>query len=202
MDGIALMATAMNAAKSRLDVSASNLANVSTDGFHKSLAHVALTDRGLVATSSLDASQGTLKHTGRTFDLAIVGGGGFFVREPGGSIVETRSGSFERDASGHLVDERGRALAGRNGSPIAAGADASIDARGIVRDAGAVVGQIRLRPGTTVQSGFLEGANVDAVREMVNVLEAQRAFETAQKTLGAIDEARQKDVNDVVRVKS
>jgi flagellar basal-body rod protein FlgG len=53
-----------------------------------------------------------------------------------------------------------------------------------------------------VQSGFLEGANVDAVREMVNVLEAQRAFETAQKTLGAIDEARQKDVNDVVRVKS
>ncbi len=37
---------------------------------------------------------------------------------------------------------------------------------------------------------------------MVDVLTAQRAFETAQKTLSAIDEERQKESNDVVRVKS
>jgi flagellar basal-body rod protein FlgF len=201
MDGIALMATAMDAAKSRLDVSAANLANVSTDGFHKHLAHVAFTERGLVASSSVDNSQGALKHTGRNFDLAIVGSGGFLVRERGGALAETRTGSFERDVAGHLVDESGRMLMGRHG-PVVASANAMIDARGIVRDAGSVAAQIQLRPGTTVQSGFLEGANVDAVREMVDVLEAQRAFETAQKTLGAIDDSRQKDVNDVVRVKS
>ena len=201
MDGIALMATAMDAAKRRLDVSAANLANVSTDGFHKHLAHVAFTERGLVASSSVDNSQGALKHTGRNFDLAIVGSGGFLVRERGGALAETRTGSFERDVAGHLVDEIGRMLMGRHG-PVVASANAMIDARGIVRDAGSVAAQIQLRPGTTVQSGFLEGANVDAVREMVDVLEAQRAFETAQKTLGAIDDSRQKDVNDVVRVKS
>jgi flagellar basal body rod protein FlgG len=201
MDGIALMATAMNAARSRLDVSAANLANVSVDGFHKRLAHVALTARGLVASSSLDATQGALKHTGRNFDLAIVGAGSFTVRDADGALLQTRSGSFDRDASGHLVDASGRVLMGLRG-PIVASADAAIDARGIVRDAGRVTGRIRLEPGTTVQSGFLEGANVDAVHEMVDLLEAQRAFETAQKTLGALDESRQKDVNDVIRVKS
>lgn len=201
MDGIALMATAMDAAKSRLDVSAANLANVSTDGFHKRLARVALTVRGLVASSSVDASQGVLRHTGRALDLAIVGSGSFVVRDEVRGLMETRTGSFERDAAGHLVDEAGRALMGLHG-PVLAGSGATVDARGEVRDAGAVVGRIRLKPGTTVQSGFLEGANVDAVREMVNVLEAQRAFETAQKTLGAIDDSRQKNVNDVVRVKS
>ena len=63
------------------------------------------------------------------------------------------------------------------------------------------MGRIHLSSGATLQSGFLEGANVDAVHEMVDVLGAQRAFETAQKTLVAIDDARQKDVNDVVRIK-
>jgi flagellar basal body rod protein FlgG len=42
MDGIELMATAMHAAKARLDVSAANLANVSTDGFHKRVARAML----------------------------------------------------------------------------------------------------------------------------------------------------------------
>jgi len=201
MDGIALMATAMDAAKHRLDVSAGNLANVSTNGFHKRLAHVSLTSRGLVATSSVDPSQGSLRHTGRSFDLAIVGNGGFFVRDATGHVVETRTGSFERDPRGRLVDSLGRALLGMHG-PVTASADATIDARGVVHDEGAEVARIRLRPGTTVQSGFLEGPNVDAVHEMVDVLEAQRAFETAQKTLSALDAAREKDVNDVVRVKS
>ena len=201
MDGMALMATAMHADQRRLDVSAANLANASSDGFHKRVAHATLTARGLVTSSTLDSSQGPLQHTGRGFDLAIVGRGGFTVRDASGIIRESRSGSFSRDANGHLVDGRGATLLGTHG-PIVASADATVDARGIVRDAGTAVGRLRLRPGTTVQSGFLEGSNVDAVREMVDVLGAQRAFETAQKTLSALDEERQKDVNDVVRVKS
>ena len=87
-------------------------------------------------------------------------------------------------------------------APGVAAADATIDARGIVREAGTEVARIRLAPGTTLESGFLESSNVDAVREMVDVLSAQRAFETAQKTLSAIDEERQKESDDVPRVKS
>ncbi|MDQ2858483.1 MAG: flagellar basal body protein, partial [Candidatus Eremiobacteraeota bacterium] len=98
MDGIDLMATAMRAAQSRLDVSAANLANVSSAGFHKRVVHAALTDAGLVTSSVVDASQGPLRHTGRTFDLAFAGAGAFYVRDAAGQTHELRSGSFERSA--------------------------------------------------------------------------------------------------------
>ena len=135
MDGIELMATAMHAAQARLDVAASNLANVSSVGFRKHVARASLTTRGLVTTSRVDATQGPLVHTGRAFDLAVVGAGGFAVRSPGGVQGIARSGSFERDASGELRDAGGRVLLGAHG-PVVLPADATIDARGIVRNAG------------------------------------------------------------------
>jgi len=194
------MASAMHAEQARLDVDASNLANVSTNGFRRSVAHERLTSAGIVTTTAADASPGALRRTGRSFDLAVAGPGGFFVRDRSGRTLAERSASFERDARGRLVDERGRVLLGTHG-PLVVGADATIDDRGIVRVAGDAAGALRLQPGTFVQSGFLEAANVDAVHEMVDVLEAQRAFETAQKTLSAIDEERQKNADDVSRVK-
>lgn len=206
MDGIDLMATAMHAAQARLDVAASNLANVSSAGFRKRLARATLTARGLVTSSRLDATPGPLAATGRAFDLAVAGDGAFFVRDRHGAVTPLRSASFERDAAGHLTDGAGGVLLGVRG-PLVVAADATFDARGFVRgtDAGDRPGardeRVRLQPGTEVRGGFLERANVDAVREMVDVLGAQRAFETAQKTLVAIDDTRQKDVNDVARVK-
>jgi len=200
MDGIHLMATALQAAKARLDVSASNLANSSSDGFHKSLGRATLTRDGLIASQQVDATPGPLRRTGRALDLATAGDGGFSVRTPAGATLTVRSRSLERDSGGHLVDDRGNVLLGRHG-PIVAGATATIDARGIVRDAGTLIDRVATAPGTSLQSGFLEGRNVDSVREMVDVLSEQRAFETAQKTLAALDDERQKDVNDVVRIK-
>jgi len=200
MDGIELMAGAMHAAQARLDVSATNLSNLSSAGFQRRIARATLGERGLRVSSSIDRSQGPLERTGRTFDLAATGGT-FFVRDAHGKTIAVRSASLTPDASGALLDEGGRALLGTGGL-IHAGSGATIDAQGVVRDAGNVVGRLRLTPGTNVESGFLERSNVDAVREMVDVLSAQRAFETAQKTLSAIDEARAKDVNDVVRVKA
>lgn len=200
MDGIHLMATALAAAKTRLDASAANLANVSSDGFRKTVVRATLTRRGLVTTTRIDPSPGPLRRTGRAFDLSTAGNGGFFVRTNAGSIEVARSRSFDRDARGRLVDARGNVLLGARG-PLVVGADATIDANGIVRDGGGTVGRVRVTPGAALQSGFLEGANVESVREMVDVLGEQRAFETAQKTLSALDDERQKDVNDVVRIK-
>lgn len=200
MDGIELMAAAMHAAKARLDVSASNLANVSSAGFRRRIARASLTGKGFSVTTTVAREQGPLERTGRGFDLAAVGGT-FFVRDSRGRIVAERSASFALDANGRLVDERGRILLGKR-RPIRASADATIDTQGLVRTTDSTVGRIRLSGGATVESGFLERSNVDAVREMVDILAAQRAFETAQKTLSAIDELRAKDVNDVARVKS
>lgn len=201
MDGIHLMATALRAAQRQLDVSAANLANVSSDGFRKSIARATLTRDGLTASSRKDPTPGPLRRTGRAFDLATAGEGGFFVRTSGGAVVEARSRAFDRDARGRLVDDRGNVLLGERG-PVIASADATIDARGIVRDAGTPVARVRTAPGTALQSGFVESANVDSVHEMVDVLSEQRAFETAQKTLAALDDERQKDVNDVARIKA
>jgi len=194
------MASAMHAARARLDVSATNLANVSSTGFQRRVARVSLSERGLRVLSRLDRTQGPLERTGRVFDLAAVRGS-FWVRAADGGAVAERSASFVLDAAGRLVDERGRALLGERG-PVRATADATIDSRGVVRAGGEAIDRLRLSGGTSVESGFLERSNVDAIGEMVDVLAAQRAFETAEKTLGAIDETRAKDANDVARVKA
>jgi len=199
MDGIELMASAMHAAQKRLDVSADNLANLSSDGFQRHIAHARLGAHGVAAWRELDAAPGGLRHTGRNFDLAATGGA--LLVADGNRRVPLRSGSFALDAAGHLRDSRGRLLLGERGA-LTLSPDAVIDARGVVRVGERTIGKLRLAAGTVVQSGFLEASNVDAVKEMVDILSAQRAFETAQKALSAIDDSRAKAVNDVVRVKS
>jgi flagellar basal body rod protein FlgG len=52
-----------------------------------------------------------------------------------------------------------------------------------------------------VQSGALETSTVNPIGETLAILTAQRAFETAQKTMLAIDGTREKAANDVGRLK-
>ena len=170
MDGILWAASAMEAARSRLDIATNNLANVSSDGFHKALARGRLTAHGVEIERVDDAKHGAYRHTGRSDDLAIIGAGAFRVRNADGSVAQTRNGAFERDRNGVLRDARGRAYLGTT-------------------------------PGAVVRSGFLEASNVDAVGEMVDVLTAQRSFESAEKVVAAIDGARQKSSDDVARIK-
>lgn len=53
-----------------------------------------------------DYSQGALKNTGGTFDIAIEGPGFFEVGSPKG-VLYTRNGSFKLNASGQLVNNEG-----------------------------------------------------------------------------------------------
>jgi flagellar basal body rod protein FlgG len=170
MDGIAWAASAMVAARTRLEIAANNLANVSTDGFRGSLARGFLTNAGVVIERRPLSRHGALQHTGRDTDLAIVGNGAFLLRERNGSIVETRNGAFTRGTDGKLRDDAGRVLAGT-----------------------------RLAQGSSVRRGFLESADVDAIGEMVNVLSAERSYESAEKCVAAIDQTRQKAATDVAK---
>jgi flagellar basal-body rod protein FlgF len=173
----------MRTARSRLEVAAQNLANASTDGFRKSVARVSLTSGGLLVRSTPSGEQGALRHTGRPLDLAIVGEGAFLV---GGK--PTRNGAFVRDAHGFLADDKGARVQ---------------SAHGFLRVApdGKLLDRIPLPYRSSIVSGALESPNVNAVGEMVDVLDAQRAFETAQKALGAIDETRAKAVNELARLR-
>lgn len=201
MDGIAWASSAMVAARTRLDIATVNLANVSTDGFHNSVAKGVLTNAGVQISSERSTQSGALRHTGNPFDLAIVGPGAFRLRNYDGTLETTRDGQFVRDRFGSLCDERGRELLGTAG-PVRVPDGATIDERGRVLVAGTPIGRIALPAGSALRSGFIECANVDAIGEMVTVLAAQRSFESAEKVVAAIDGTRQKAVNDVARIKA
>ncbi len=153
----------MSAAQTRLEIAAQNLANGSADGFRRSLARGSLHAEGVRVDVVRDDTQGALRRTGRALDRAIVGEGSFLLRGADGRTARARSGAFTRDRFGALRDDLGRTLVGTS-----------------------------LSRGSYVRSGFLESSNVDAVGEMVNVLEAERSFEAAQKVLSAIDQTAQR----------
>lgn len=189
------MASAMRAARAQLEIATHNLANASTDGFRKTVAATALRDRGLTVGERVAHEQGAVRTTGRRFDLALLGEGAFRV---GGT--STREGAFTRDRDGYLTDDRGRRLHGARGE-LRISDEAVIASDGSVRDGGRVIDRIPLPRGTRLMAGALEASTVNPIGETLAILTAQRAFETAQKTLLAIDAAREKSANDVVRLK-
>ena len=164
----------MVAARTRLEIATENLANASTDGFRHATARGALTRNGVSVTAVADAA---------------------------GRHVTTRAGSFTRERDGTLRDATGRMLLA-GGQPLHVPEGASIDEHGrIVSANGLVAGAITLPAGSSVRSGFLESAGVDAIHEMIDVLSAQRSFESAQKVVSAIDRTREKSSGDVARLK-
>ncbi len=55
-------------------------------------------------------------------------------------------------------------------------------------------------PQTTVQQGFLETSNVNVVKEMTDMIQTTRNFESAQRVIKAYDEMDSKLVNDVPKI--
>jgi flagellar basal-body rod protein FlgG len=202
MNGIHWMASAMLAAEAKLEVAADNLANASSDGFHKRVFHASAGARGLESSSTVSPEKGQARYTGRTLDLALFGPGNFTVAAGRDlrHVQSTRSGAFLCDRQGYVVDLQGRTLVGKDGF-VRLPRALAVQPDGTWRAGGRVVAEIALPRGTTVRSGFLESSNVDSIGEMVDVIDAQRAFETAQKTLSALDETRSKAANEMGQIK-
>jgi len=178
----------MVAARTRLEIATENLANVSTDGFRRIDARGFLSTLGVTIARRASSEGGALRHTGRDFDLAILGGGAFRVRDSAGRVSETRAGAFVHEADGTLHDGRGRVVLGLR-SVLHVPEGGVVDAHAL-----------GLPSNSRVQSGFLEGPAVDAIAEMIDVLSAERSFESAEKAVAAIDATRQKSA-DAARVK-
>jgi flagellar hook protein FlgE len=134
----------LQAAQTEMSTVSHNLANVATNGFKKSR-----TDFADVIASSLAAdptkavgsgvvvkanrqqfTEGNLKTTGSSLDLAVTGDGFFAVKTGGtnSAVAYTRNGSFQVDPTTHyVVDAQGSALqvypVDANGNATATGAD-------------------------------------------------------------------------------
>lgn len=171
--------------------------------------------------------QGNLLHTEEPLDLALSGEGFFLVQDATGEELLSRGGSLKRDAEGFLADDSGRRLLG-DGGPIrlAAQGKVHVDQRGVVTQGQAAVGRLRVvtveRPTESIEKrgetlwrlkdpgavsaarpevlqGYLEASNVNPVREMVEMIAVQRAYEASQKMISAQDETLAKAVNDLGR---
>ena len=190
MDGIQQLAGVMQMEQRRLERAADNLANVETDGFRSHLG-----TRG---------SAVPLRPTGRPLDLTMSGGGSLTVaaRTKDGVSSQTsaiRSAAFHRDRDGFLVDDRNRALIGVGG-PVRVPDGVTVRPDGAFMLDGSIVARVPVSQGADVRSGFLAGSDVNPIGEMVEILDAQRQFETAQKTISSIDAARSKATSDVGKI--
>jgi len=176
-NSIEATASALEALSIQYQVTANNLANVSTAGFKRQRAtfaqvlqeQMAPTEPGAPAETALpqlvgavatDFSQGSLIQTDRPLDVALEGPGFLVVETPQGPLY-TRNGSLQRNAQGQLVDGSGRTIAGEGGPitvpPSGSEATIRIASDGSVSVGGAAIGKLRLvefaRPGELKPQG-------------------------------------------------
>lgn len=161
-----------------------------------------------------DYSQGTIQRTDNPLDFALQGEG-FFVIDTENGVVYTRQGDFTLNAKKELVTKSGDHVMGRTGKIVLDGDDVQIDESGNIRIDGDQVGQLNIvnfkNPEVLISAGegilrdegkgilqenfapkvlngSLELSNVSAVKEMIQMIDLQRTFETYQKLIHSIDE--------------
>jgi flagellar basal-body rod protein FlgF len=215
---------AMNAAERRMDAITANLANLSATGYKRMGSATESFDavlqgrvqRQVATRTTLDFSQGVLRPTGGTYDLALAGRGFFAVETPSGEAY-TRNGQFHIDGAGVLVSFEGYPVAwdGGRGAIDPQAVEPTVDPEGQIWQGERRVGRLKIadfedrsrleldRRGylhapadlvakpheAEVRQGHLERANVSAVDEMVALIAVQRSFEAASRLMTAIDQS-------------
>ncbi len=235
---IYLLASGMLLQERKLGVTTNNLANTDTPSFKRDLitAMSFYSTEGrringsdphlpsnnfvypIIGELSTDFTQGSLRRTGNTFDLAIEGEGFFAVRTADG-IMFTRRGDLRFDIDGFLVDPNGFRILdrGMNEIMIPPG-EVDIDEEGNIYVDGVLQATIGVwflegpvkegrdlftgvpRPSENykIRQGFLEMSNVNGVEEMVRLIELTRAHEIYSRLIQAMDEVQGR-VNTLVR---
>lgn len=184
----------MAAAESALDVATHNLAGAPCDGFHRLVLSAHMTSGGIRTALRTDENAGELRRTGRDLDFALSGHGR--VRLCDGTTRATVSCTPTSD--GFLRSEHGALVMGLHGAlrfPL----QAKLEHDGSVTHNGATIDRIATTQPARLEFGVVEGANTDSMHAMIDVLEAQRHFETAQKTTQTIDSVAAKDAAEIGR---
>lgn len=175
-----------------------------------------------------DTEPGPIRQTGNPLDIAITGRGYFAVETPQGERY-TRAGRFTLAADGTIVDTGGNPVLSAAGGPlqIAPGdTDLTVGADGLITGRNGEIGRVRIvrfeneqnlmaegdrlyaaPPGTDPQpverprlvQGALEGANVNAVTEMVRLTEEMRQFQFAVRFAEAENERQTSVIDRLLR---
>ncbi|MDY6852350.1 MAG: flagellar basal-body rod protein FlgF [Thermodesulfobacteriota bacterium] len=183
-----------------------------------------------IAVSQVDFSQGSFKRSDNPLDLGIAGEGFFKVRTQTGDYY-SRNGNFHVTAQGLVANGNGDLLLGEGGPvAVPPNGEVVINSGGEIYVNNEQVGQInlvtvsdlnaleklgnnlfRLREGSgageqpaeeaELKQGYLEAPNVEVVNEMVNMIEAQRAFGAYSKVIQMTQEADTKVISQVGTVR-
>lgn len=169
---------------------------------------------------------GTIQSTDRSLDVAINGQGFFNITGEDGKTYLTRNGGFSVDTEGYLtLPGIGRVL-GTNGYIQAAGSNITISADGTVSNSKGVSlgkmlisapsdyttlertekGMFTTAGATPVSTNYklvqnsLEQSNVNTNSEYVNLIAAQRAFQSCSSALSTIDGINRKAAQQIAAI--
>jgi flagellar basal-body rod protein FlgG len=169
-------------------------------------------------TEFSDFTNGSIMTTENPSDLAIEGLGLFAV-ETNSGVKYTRAGNFIVDKDNYLVTKDGNNVLGQNG-PIRVEGAFTVGEEGEIMQNGALVDRLlifseagmekvgeclyindnpQLATGFRVIQGALEKSNVNAVHEMIQMINVTRTYDTNHRALMAHDETLAKVVNELVR---
>lgn len=206
----------------KFETIANNLANIGTHAFKKDVFsfNEALT---MANSSKTDLTPGPVTHTGNRLDVAL-GSPGFFRVQTSNGIRYTQNGAFTLNADQFLVTHNGDTVLGQNGPIQINGNNVSIARDGrvfvenepvdtlwvvdfkqpeLLRKEGrsyftyeGVEDDIFTAEKINIQQGYIERSNVNPTEEMIKMIEALRAFESAQKAIQVMDDLTAKMVND------
>ncbi|MBW2650950.1 MAG: flagellar basal-body rod protein FlgF [Deltaproteobacteria bacterium] len=174
--------------------------------------------------TTIDYSRGIMQKTGNVLDLAI-NENGFFAVQTKTGVAYTKDGRFTLNKDGKLVTQSGDYVLGRGGKITIDGNNVQISRDGVINVDGDEVGALKIvsfrepsalvkintglyrnpdnladakeKENTWVQSGHLELSNVQAIREMVEMINIQRTFESYQKVIQTISEQDKMSTNRI-----
>lgn len=185
-------------------------------------------DGSITATLVLatDFSPGTNQKTGNPLDLSLQGEGFFVIQTPAGEAF-TRKGDFTLNGKNQLVTQEGHLLLGENGPIALRGGKVHVSQDGAVHVDEEPVGKLRVvdfrdrqalvsaggglyrdsgtagmkkvdRP--AVAAGYVELSNVNTIREMAQMIDLHRSFETYQRVVQTLTEQDRLAISRVGRV--
>jgi len=174
--------------------------------------------------TAVDYSPGSIRETGNVLDL-VINGEGFFAVQTKDGVAYTRDGRFTLNENGVLTTLGGDYVLGRGGKIVIEGNDIQISENGLISVAGNEVDAlkivsfrepsalVRLSAGfyrnpdnlagaeeegnARVQSGHFELSNVQVIKEMVDMINIQRTFESYQKAIQTISEQDRLSTNHI-----
>lgn len=193
----------------------------------RSMGHIpsGIDERVFVSAQGLKTvlESGRLRKTGNPYDMAIRGSGFFEIKTAQGPRY-TRNGVFHLDGQRRLVTEMGDPVMGQRGPIKLEEGAVEVSPGGAIQVNGQEAAKIKViefadnrppqksenglfvgdrpRPSkdAVVEVGYVEESNVNALTEMVKLIQGMRMYESAEKLIQTFDRMTELAVQDVGKV--